>query len=65
MIERNQNQHGLNKKLLCVSNRVHQHDTLDQLKFIDHPFVANTIELETLQVGRPHMNPMTVSPLHR
>ena len=60
MIEADQDQHGLQKKLIRELDRTSQRECLGRLEFIDDASVASAFELESLKVGRPRMNPLTV-----
>ena len=60
MIERDQDQHGLQKKLIRELDRISEHQSFGRLEFVDDDSIAMPFELETLKVGRPRMNPLTV-----
>ena len=57
MIERDQDQHGLQKKLIRELDRKSEHQSFGRLEFVDDDSIATPFELETLKVGRPRMNP--------
>jgi len=60
MIERDQDQHGLKKKVVRKMDRVSEIEKLSHLEFIEDNSVANIIEISSLERGRPRMSPLTV-----